>query len=191
MKRLMWVVLGCMASQWAWADWALDAKASSVQFVSVKNAAVTEVHHFTQLTGAMNDAGEATLNIDLASVETGIAIRNERMQKMLFNTAKFASAQVAAKVDLKALALKPGEFLDIDQPLTLTLHGTSKTLSARCRVTALAGGGYSVVSLAPVLVQAADFGLAAGVQALQAVAKLSSIATQVPVQVALVYRPNA
>lgn len=187
MKQLVVAVLASLMSHLAFADWSLDAQASTVQFVSVKNASVAEVHHFPKLQGTMDGQGKATIAIDLASVETGIAIRNERMQKLLFNTAKFTAAEVTAQVDLKALQLQPGEYRDIEQAFTLTLHGVSKSLSAPCRVTALAGGGYSVVTQSPVLIQAADYGLKPGVQALQAVAKLTSIATQIPVQVSLVF----
>lgn len=189
MKRCAVVLWACLSAQFCWADWALDSAASSVQFISVKNAAVTEVHHFTQLQGSLDAAGQAQLQIDLASVETGIPIRNERMQKMLFNTAKFATAEVTAEVDVAGLKLRPGEYRDLPLTLSVSLHGISKSLPVTCRVTGLSDGGLSVINRSPVLISAADFGLQAGVQALQAVAKLNSIAAQVPVNVMLVFRP--
>lgn len=188
MKQLaVAAMLGCLATS-AWADWNLKPDQSSVHFISVKNGAVTEVHHFGQLNGAINAAGNASFSVDLASVETGIAIRNERMQKLLFDTVKFATADVAAQLDMSRFTgLKVGEFVDVEPALALSLHGVKKTLTVPCRVTALAGGGFQVVNRAPVVINAAEFGMQAGVQALQAVAKLNAIATQVPVSFQLVF----
>jgi polyisoprenoid-binding protein YceI len=191
MKQIaMAAMLACLTTS-AWGDWQLKVEQSSVDFISVKNAAVSEVHHFTRMDGKLDARGEASFSIDLTSVETGIAIRNERMQKLLFNTAKFASAAVTTQVDMALLqGLQVGQFGDWDQVFEVDLHGVRKQLTVPCRVTALADGGLQIVNRTPVLVNAADFGLQAGVQALQAVAKLSAIAPQVPVNFNLVFTGN-
>ena len=59
-------------------DWTLDGEASKLAFGSVKKDAVGESHHFSGLSGGVAD-GIATISVDLASLETWIDIRNERM----------------------------------------------------------------------------------------------------------------
>ena len=181
MKKI-WMLIFMLLPATAWAgDWTLDGGGSDINFVSVKKGTVAEVHHFTRLTGSVKGEN-ATVVIDLTSVETGIGIRNERMKSMLFEVARFASAAITA--DLSSIdfhALKAGGSLSTAVPLTLDLHGVSKDLSVQVRVTALAGDKLLVTSREPVIVKATDFGLAGGVEALREVAKLSSIAQAVPV----------
>jgi len=47
----------------ATASWTLDNDASQLSFVSVKAGDAGEVHRFTQLTGAVADDGNATIEI--------------------------------------------------------------------------------------------------------------------------------
>ncbi|TLS65549.1 YceI family protein [Mariprofundus erugo] len=166
----------------AWAsDWKLDTAHSSLNFVSIKKGSVGEVHHFNTLHGSI--AGkQANLTIDLASVETGVAVRNERMQSMLFDVSHFAEATITADISSVDLAaLSAGVSTSATLPLTVNLHGIEKTISADVTVTGLAGGGLLVSSRAPIVIKAADFGLDGGIEALREVAKLDAIATSVPV----------
>jgi len=68
-----------LAAPAALADWQLDNGDSTLDFISVKKSTVGEVHHFKQLSGSITDAGQASVDIELASVETNIPIRNERL----------------------------------------------------------------------------------------------------------------
>jgi len=167
-------------SGWA-ADWSLDGGESSLNFVSVKKGVVGEVHHFKALQGSIED-GQTQVSVDLTSVETGVAIRNERMQSMLFDVSHFATAKVSADVSsLKLAALKPGESVSATVPLRLSLHGIEQQLPAEVTIVGLADGGLLVSSRAPIIIKAADFGLVAGIEALREAAKLPSIAAAVPV----------
>jgi len=67
-------------------SWNLSNADSKVAFGSVKADVVGEVHQFGSVSGNMNDNGVATIEIDLASVNTNIDIRNERMQEHVFGT---------------------------------------------------------------------------------------------------------
>ena len=64
------------------AHWELDNNSSTLSFVTVKADHVGEVHTFDQLSGDINDDGSVQITIELASVNTLIDIRNERMQNM-------------------------------------------------------------------------------------------------------------
>ena len=93
-----------LASAQAAAQWTLSADDSSLSFISVKAEHIAEVHSFARLSGEIDSGGEAVVSIDLTSVQTGIDIRNERMQSMLFNTDMYPRAQVSADVDAAALS---------------------------------------------------------------------------------------
>lgn len=174
------------------AGWSLDAGASSVNFISIKNDAVGEVHSFGALSGQIGKGGDATLSIDLDSVDTLIPIRNERMREMLFETAKFPSATVTASVDPEVLSgAGVSGVVRTDLPVTLSLHGMEKTWDAALVVIGQVDGGVRVFSATPILVNAADFGLDAGVTALREIAGLKAISNSVPVTLELVFVPAA
>ena len=76
-----------------------------------------------------------TVNIDLTSVETGVGIRNERLQKMLFNVASFPQATVSAQLsDAQLMALKSGGSVAESVSVSVALHG--KTVSKQVELTA-------------------------------------------------------
>ena len=91
MAALLTTLLAAALSVPALADHALVGEKSDIRFISVKNAAVAEVHHFKSLSGGIED-GAVSVTIPLVDVETMIPIRNERMQKMLFETELYPKA---------------------------------------------------------------------------------------------------
>ena len=82
------------------ADWQLVSEASELSFVSVKAAHLAEQHHFKTVTGTVSDDGEAHLIVDLASVHTGIDIRDQRMRDMFFKVAEFPTADFYSSLTL-------------------------------------------------------------------------------------------
>lgn len=172
------------------AAWDLDAERSVVQFLSVKNASVAEVHHFKDVSGGIDDDGQATVTIDLASVETMVPIRNERMREMLFETVRFPEATLSARVPDDLDDLGAGETTRADLEVSIDLHGKTALYTAAAHVTRLADGSLQVVLAAPVLVKAADFGLEGGVEMLREVAGLQNISTAVPVDATLVFEES-
>ena len=185
--KLLTSTLLILAAPLSYAEWTLSPD-SSVKFLSTKNTNITEVHEFTQLSGSVTDKGNAEISIDLTSVETGISIRNERMQSMLFNVSDYTSATVSADLpDTMMLALKNGETATSVLPLTLELHGEKKEIEADVLATTAADGHVIVTTQSPVLVNAGDFKLAKGVEALREVAGLDRISTTVPVTFTLLF----
>lgn len=175
----------------AFADWQLEGGDSSINFVSVKKSTVAETHFFKSLSGTISDDGHAKITIDLASVETNIPIRNERMQKMLFETATFASATLTTTVDAAKLkALKPGQTMALTANVSVELHGEKKTEPAQLQVTALEDNQLLVTTSAPVVVNAGDFKLLEGIGKLREVAGLDSISPLVPVTAKLLFKQN-
>jgi len=173
------------------AEWQLDGAASSVHFVSIKNEAIAESHQFVKLDGRIDDAGEAMLNIDLASVDTGIGIRDQRMRELLFEVAEFPQANITMQIDAALLAGLTAESPQtLSLPLQLAVHGNTTQMNAALLAFVDADGCLHVLSEQPVLVNASDFALVDGINALREVAGLGSIASVVPVSVHLQFRAH-
>lgn len=188
-KTLLLCLFFCGAG-FAQAQWELDNERSSLDFISIKNDQVAESHHFESMVGFIGAEGQVQVGVDLASVETLIPIRNERMRELLFDTANFPAANISARVDPAVLAVVAGgDIITSDIEITLSLHGEQATLSVPVVVFGEAGGVLRVVTARPALVNAGDFDLVAGVSALREIAGLSAISTAVPVTFALVFVP--
>ena len=170
------------------AAWNLDNDASRLSFISIKKDAVAEVHKFTHLAGSVDDQGKVEVTIQLASVDTAVPIRDERMRDMLFQTKLFPTATVTAQVDPTVFeGLAPGQFRNIDVPFTLNLHGESRNFKAAVNLVKLQDGSLLVSSIHPIIVDAGEFKLAQGVDELRKVANLPAISTAVPVSLDLVF----
>lgn len=165
-------------------EWQLDPGASSVSFVSIKNGGIGESHGFDVVSGRVGAGGQVRIEIDLSSVRTGIPIRDERMQTLLFETGSHPTAVVTGLVD----PLGRGH---IEVAAVLELHGVSVPLELDLRVGEDTDGGVRVTSVAPVIVSAPDFGLGAGIERLREIAGLQRIATAVPVSLDLRFVPVA
>lgn len=169
--------------------WQLDNPASRVSFISTKAKDVAEVHRFTELSGTVSETGSVTLAINLASVDTMIDIRNERMRHMLFEITQYPEAILSGQLDLEPIqALHTGESLDLNQEFLLNLHGLESAVIAELRITRLASNQLQVASIKPVVIGASTFGLAAGVEMLREAAGLPGISLAVPVSALLVFQ---
>ncbi|MFQ3236200.1 MAG: polyisoprenoid-binding protein YceI [Paraglaciecola sp.] len=169
------------------ADWRLVNEDSNLNFISTKNINVSEVHHFSQLSGELSKKGTLSVEIDLASVETGVAIRDSRMAEKLFLVDKFPSAKLSATLPDEVLALKSGQSATFELPATLKIMSTEQPLTVSVQVTKSSDGNFIATSSKPVLIAASDYGLQSGVELLQQIAGLSSIGLSVPVSFNLVF----
>lgn len=166
--------------------WRLDGAASVVAFTTIKNGRVAEGHLFKELRGGVDDAGSAEVVLALASVDTLIPIRDERMRDLLFEVAQFPEARLRAVVDLKELESMPaGESKATTLTADLDLHGRSAPLTVELTVTRITDDRLLVATRRPLMVTAAAFDLEAGIEKLRAAAALESITPVVPVSVQL------
>lgn len=181
------VLVASLFSSLASADWSLNNDASTLSFVTVKAEHVAEVHTFDVLSGEIADDGSVEITIELASVNTLIPIRNERMQAMLFETNMFPEATIAADIDLDGFtAMTPGASEAIQLNFSLNMRETSRSYTADVLVTRLQNG-LVASTLKPVVVTAEQFDLITGVEALREVAGLPSISRAVPVSFTVVF----
>ncbi|MFQ3197860.1 MAG: polyisoprenoid-binding protein YceI [Paraglaciecola sp.] len=169
------------------ADWRLVNEDSNLNFISTKNINVSEVHHFNQLSGELSKKGTLSVEIDLASVKTGVAIRDTRMAEKLFLVDQFPTAKLSATLPDNVLALKPGQTAGFVLPATLKIMSTELPISVSVQVTRSSDGNITATSSKPILIAAADYGLQSGVELLQQIAGLSSIGLRVPVSFNLVF----
>ena len=169
------------------AHWELDSNSSTLSFVTVKADHVGEVHTFDQLSGDINDDGSVQITIELASVNTLIDIRNERMQNMLFETNLFPQATISGEIDLDAVAeMDAGVSQAISVDFDLAIHGESSSYTADVLVTRTESGVLAS-TVKPIIVMADTHRLVSGVEALREVAGLPSISRAVPVSFNVVF----
>lgn len=188
-KSMLLVSLLC-AAPLAMADYQLEKESSSVNFLSTKNVNVTESHTFDNFSGSITEDGALTLLIDLSSVNTLIPIRNERMQTMLFNSAAFPQTKFTAQLDDSLLNLTPGERKMASVEGELSLSGATSKLTFDIVVTGLKNGQLSAATVKPTVINAADFGLTGGLEALREVAMLQNISQTVPFSFYVVFNNN-
>lgn len=170
------------------ADWYLDNESSRLSFISSKQGNLSEVHRFLTLHGKIDPAGQALLRIELDSVLTGVPLRDQRMRRMLFEVARHPEATVAARLDPGPItSLAPGAQQELRLPLSLTLHGRSHRFTAELLATRLDAHRFQVVTLKPLVLQAADFDLLPGIERLRESAGLSVISPSVPVTAVLIF----
>ena len=174
--------LGVMAQ--AQADWTLS-ESSRIGFVSIKNNSIGENNAFERVSGSISANGQVSVSVDLSSVETGVGIRNERLQKMLFEVASFPTATIdAALTDKQIAVLEAGGAQTESVGVSISLHGKTVNKAANLSVSA-SGGEVRVMTTQPIVITAQEFGLEAGVAALQQIAGLNAISRSIPVTVDL------
>jgi hypothetical protein len=182
MKYVLLLVICLTTSVHVLAGWVIDPEGSYVGFASVKNDLIAENHSFTQITGAIEDSGDASIVIALASVETLIPIRNDRMQAILFEVVQYPDVTVTANLDLDEFtSLGLGESKTDTILLGVNLHGTDLSKNVLVKVTRSSNNAYEVTSLGPSIIHASQFALSDGLESLRKIAGLQSIDLMVPV----------
>ena len=181
MKYFVSLALTCF-SLIAHSEWVVDTKNSHVGFASVKNKTIAENHRLTGLTGSVGSDGEALVSIDLATVETLVPIRNERIREILFDVANFPSATIQTKLDMDQInSISSGETEGLRIPLSIGLKSIKISKSVMVNVVRSGENIYDVASADPIMIRASDFSLLDGIKTLKEMAGLQSIEPVVPV----------
>ena len=182
-----WVLI--LFSSSVFSDWHLVNEESKLNFISIKASNIAEIHSFKKISGNVKENGEAQLSINLASLETLIPIRNERMGNLLFETKIYPSAVFKLEVDLeKMLLIDNGKSYEVKYRGMLGFKNKQFPLLVKLKVTRFSNQSFSVSSLEPLLLNADRLGLSNGVEALRGVAGHPSISKSVPVTFSLMFR---
>jgi OmpA-OmpF porin, OOP family len=173
-------------------DWVLNAPLSHVYLTTEKLEAVIEKHQFMSVEGAVNKDGDATVKLDLGSLETHIDIRNVRMRFLLFETFKFPNAIITTRLDkarLRELATKS----TINYPLILTvnMHGVSNQIQTVVSISRTSDTTVTVATTAPIVVTADSFGFVPGLAKLSDAAGGIRIVPQASITFDLVFGTGA
>lgn len=188
MRILSLVLFGAMFGQ-AQAAWKLDSDASSLFFVSTKNEHITETHKFTGLTGDLSDSGVLSVTVELASVDTGIGIRDTRMKEELFKVADLPSATLTASLDPRLLKLAEGKSVVTQVNGELMLNNSKVSVPIDVQVSKLDDRSLLATTIKPIVLNANQFDLGPGVGILKDLAGLASISLSVPVTFSVVFSP--
>lgn len=167
-------------------EWSLSGPDSKLAFGSVKKDKVGEVHHFKSLSGGVDASGAVNVDVDLASVETWIDIRNERMGLHVFSG--MGPAKLSAQIDMAAMeAMAVGSLNATDVKGTLSLGAVSMDVEAAVIIARLSETRAMVLTDEMIMVNTIDMGVNAGIDKLMEIAKLPSITRAVPVTMRLVF----
>jgi polyisoprenoid-binding protein YceI len=184
------ISLALTFSSLSFADWTLQ-QPSSIHFLTSKNTHITEIHRFKKFEGAINNQGLAKLSIDLASVDTRIAIRDERMQEHLFETSLFSQATFEANIPTNLLAqVSSGHQTKFKLKGKISLHGEQAEAYCQVMISHNTDKTITVSSITPMVIKAESFNLIAGINKLQQLAGLKSITHTVPLTFNLSFKAD-
>jgi len=172
----------------AWSEeWKSVSDKSSIAFGSIKNDTTGEVHHFQDVDGTVSETGKMTININLASIETNIDIRNERMNNILFQEGK-ASATLSGDIDMDEVSnLKLGDTKVMEIQTTLSFLGIENDIDANVLVARLSDNRVLVTTSDFIMLSTEDLGIDDGITKLMEIAKLPSITRVTPVSARMVF----
>ncbi|MFL0672791.1 MAG: YceI family protein [Erythrobacter sp.] len=168
--------------------WTIDSAASHLDYVSIKAGEVAETNRFEKLTGSVGADGAARVEIDLASVNTGVEIRDERMREIFFQVTDNPSAVVTAQLDpAQFTALEVGEVMVQPLAATVALKGMEADVATEVQIARVSEGRVIATTTRPIIITTDMFGLTDELGELRALAQLPSISPAVPVTFTLAF----
>ncbi|MEZ5473310.1 MAG: YceI family protein [Marinicella sp.] len=150
-------------------NWQLDVTESHFSFVTIKNKNHAEENTIDFAQGSIDELGNLSLSLDLASVDTIIERRNERLRDILFEVEQYPEATIKTTLTRDLPLNSP-----VEVEFELSLHGVTKKMKALVMIQK-AGQQLVVINYEPVLVNGKDFNLDAAINQLTQIAGLQSI----------------
>jgi hypothetical protein len=192
MFKLIAILIGVLLSSLSFAesftDWALVSDSSMFTIGTTKNETVAEVHKFQKFDGFVHHNGIARVSVNLLSIDTGIEIRDERMQAMLFTTA--TQAVYSATVDMEEIRkLEAGDSKDFQLQGSLEMNDRSTVIPVATKITRLDSGNYQIKTVSANKIDVGKFGFSGGIEQLRAVANLKNISPVVTFEFKLEFEP--
>ena len=171
-----------LASPLAMAEWQLDGDTSRISFVSVKRGKMAEVQRFDRLSGQIDDQGAVRVVVPLESIDSGLALRDERMRNSFFEIERFPEATISSQLDLSRYDdLQVGQSRQETVDFNLDLHGQQRRLKSQVLVSRPSESRIEVTTLEPLVLKLIDFDLEEKLEPLKEVANVPSITPEVPV----------
>lgn len=163
----------------------IDETLSTVGFATIKKQYIAESAVINHIQGMIDETGTLKATVPLAQINTGIPIRDERLNQLFFKTDAYPNAEVIAKV--------PAEVLTSDQyisrlsiPLSITLMGATKEITTSVNVIKT-NDILSVSTSQPMIINALDFAIPEeNLKKLAETVGNISISTSVPVSISII-----
>ena len=175
-----------------YAEWrCLCSEVSKVNFVTVQNNKLTEVHLFSNMDGEISNEGDVVFKIDLSSVKTNNSLRNLRLQDVFFEAGQFPEAIVRLDLGenfLEKLEIEKANKIPVQA--FLSLHGVTKKIETVLLVSRLKSGCLIVTSMDPIIISLKDFDLLNNLEKIRQLAKLESISKDITITVNLFFIKN-
>jgi polyisoprenoid-binding protein YceI len=89
---------------------------------------------------------QVDVSIDLASLDTGVALRNQHMREKYLETAKFPAVTFKSVSVSAPASIAPNQPADVSITGDFTLHGVTKRMTIPVKVTLLADGRIHAIS---------------------------------------------
>lgn len=153
--------------------WSLDRKASELRFISIKQGNIAETNHFEQLSGEIDQTGDATVRVTLNSVQTYIDIRDVRLRFLFFETFRHPLARIDVRIDRGSLNdLDRVKRKIVPMEYTLSMHGEAITRTERVTLFLIDEDTVAVSNTDPIFLGVSDFDLYRGLLRLQEAANV-------------------
>lgn len=189
LKNIVILIISAGFAGSSQANWTLQPSSSHIHFLSVKATHIGEVHSFTKLSGSIQDNGQANLNIDLASVDTLIPIRDQRMRDLLFVVEDHPMAIIKTKIALKGYQeMMVGNEVTGQIKASLEFKGTSNQVTAEVIVSRQSNSTFTIQSKSPLLLSATNLGITEGIEKLREIAGLTNISFTIPASFRLTFK---
>ncbi len=172
----------------AFAQWTLDADSSNISYGTIKNDIIGETNTFTDISGTIDENGNIDINIALASVDTMIPQRDERMRNIVFKIPNNVSATLSGTVDLAAhsdQAVGTSQIVEAD--IGLKMLGSESELYTNLVVTRIAEDKVMVTPHGVVFLYPEEFELLEAIEELRDIAGLDTITPVVPMSFYLTF----
>ena len=155
---------GAKAQDFLNQDWVLNAGQSHIHMQTEKLEGVVEKHGFTSIEGNISRNGDASIKIDLNTLDTGVDLRNVRMRFLLFETFKFPTAEITAKLDKSKLAeIATRTRVSYTLAARVNLHGIVKEFEIPVTISRVNDTTVTVSTIRPVVVGADTFDFMRGI----------------------------
>ncbi len=141
------------------AEYQINQNISTVSFATVKLEYVIEPALIGGLSGKISNSGQLHIEIPIANIETGIGIRNERLNRLFFQSDLFPSVGVSAQIP-NALLTSELVVQQLTMPAKVSLFGQTQEFTFLVNVVKN-GDTLSVASAKPVIVSASQFAIPA------------------------------
>ncbi|WP_318516590.1 YceI family protein [Photobacterium leiognathi] len=133
----------------------VDESLSTVSFASIKLQYVVEPAVINKVTGNIDENGDFIFNLPLSELNTGIPIRNERLNTLFFDSKSFPQIQVKGKVDMDILKADKA-ILQKKIPFSVEIFGTKNSVKALVNIVKV-GDNIAISSAKPVIISASNY----------------------------------